>query len=54
MEEKKPVYKVSPSYEEYIRNLDELKNSMDRAQEALEIREAAIAEGIEKNLSICY
>jgi flagellar biosynthesis/type III secretory pathway protein FliH len=47
MKAEKTVYRVSPSYEEYIRKMDEQKNSMDRAQAELEIREAGIAEGIE-------
>jgi len=48
MKAEKTVDKVSPSYREYIRKLGELKDSMDRAQAELEIREAAIAEGIKR------
>jgi len=51
MKAEKTVYKISRSYTRYIRKLDELKNSMDRAQQELEIREAAIAEGIKQGMN---
>jgi flagellar biosynthesis/type III secretory pathway protein FliH len=48
MKAEKTVYKVSREYKRFARKMAERKNMMDRAERELEIREAAIAEGIEK------
>jgi len=48
MKAEQTIYKVSPSYKEYIRKLGILKNNLDHNQAMLESREAGIAEGIEK------
>jgi hypothetical protein len=44
MKAKKSIYKVSPSYKKYIRNLSILKNNMDYKQAMLESRESGIVE----------
>jgi flagellar biosynthesis/type III secretory pathway protein FliH len=46
MKAEKTVYKISRSYKKFARKMAERKNMMDRAERELEIREAAIAEGL--------
>jgi hypothetical protein len=50
MKAEKTVYKISRSYKKFARKMAERKNMMDRAERELEIREAAIAEGLAEGI----
>ena len=52
MRAEKSLVKVSRDYEKYIRNMNEIKNSMDRASREERIREKGHAEGKIEGLEI--